>query len=457
MERNSLNSSLTSTYSRVDRLTLTLKAAVIGVCSSVDRFFYLTFGMNLSDDVNEKCFEKIKQVYPNLSNLTLDQAKRYFKKINQIRNLNAHLYKTKAIKIDRDLEEYFKLFWEPEYPICVKSELTIYGQYYVLSFVANKYDIWKFVTEYFEGRHIAELEQMNSDKRDKFRKNLNRKSMSICGIAKPLYKKTNYESLYMNNMFRKHLTKIIFEIEKAAVRLNINHCIDLKDSLENISCLKSNREILNLICFLRNRWFHGSILGDIVIFDGDDICFDFEFVLNSFIRIKRCLSQEAAIFRQVIDSLNSFAQACLNYFVLRVIEVTYKLLDKRLLTEDKFKERIQNLNNSYDRFINANYKFYLLAEQLLEPKDMEFYLNGKKFTDGVARITRCNKLQFVNLNSETGFDIGPYHIDQKEISFVMVNLEEENQYKINNKFLREYIQNNDIKIGTIFSLNQTSI
>lgn len=443
MSKTSLNLSLDSAYKYVDKNVICIKTAVINLCSDIDRYFRLRLNVDISKEVKEYSFYEIKRTFPSLSKMTLEQFNRLLLLVVNIRNINAHLHLSRPVFIDEDIEEYLYNILEPDYTVSVNRKLTIYGEAYVLYFLSQKYNLFPFITSFFNVRIIKEFSSLTGMEVSKYQYETQHIVQEYCGVGKPVYPDITdkFDYQFMNDMFRKHMTKVIFDLEKTCSNrtkaYSTSSCI--ATALRNSYVFDNDEETLDLIVFLRNSWLHGTAIDDVVDRNGEKIKFTYEFIFKSFIQIKKCLLNSFENFDIVLNDLNEFATSCLSFYVLRLIEVSYKLLDKRLLTEDKVESRIENLNFAYDRMKKASVNFYNLVSGLIDPDDLKFKISGAKFQDSTTRFFRTHEIKVIQLSSDNGFDIGNYHTDVNHLILVALDIEKDNMNYINGKSINDYL------------------
>ncbi len=457
MKKISLNATLNCAYKVIDNDILGIKASVISICSDIDRYFKLKFDLDISaEDISlDQYFEMIK-VFPQLSKLPLSQFNHLLDIFTNIRDINAHLHLCKDVEVNDDLYEYLINIVKPKFDIVKDGKLTMYGQAYIISFIAQKYNLWPFYISYFKRNYFDETFKMNGDTIAAFQIEEQHKMQNFCGIGKPINttKLSNIDFQYLNDLFKKHMTNIVFSLEKECshTKKSNSHSKSLARYLNSTYVFNIDEESYNLMVFLRNCWFHGVLLNEKVEFDDEQRLFSFEFVVESFIKIKTTIKKNENMFYRTIASINEFANAVLNYYLLRLVEVSYKLLDSKLLTEDKVDSRIDNLANAYKRFINTDMTYFDLIGKLIDSEYMEFRVSASKFLDKFPRKTICDKLKIVKLHSISGFEIGEFKTNKQDLYLVLVDLDKQNQNKINGKYINEYNTDIEIKYGSKISV-----
>ena len=455
MSKLSLEMSIDSAYSVIDKSIVSVKSCVINLCSEIDRYFRMKYAINVSEPIENVDFNKIKNDFPSFNSMNREQFNRLLIVFKAIRDISAHLHLRKPIYLDDDIAEYLKDILEPDYKIKEDNKLTLYGQAYILYFFSNKYNLFTFITSYFSFQNFVEIRNLTGKEMNDYQVKTQHIVQEICGKGKPIFP-TNVDKFqyqFMSNLFKKHMTRIIFSIERicSKTKKSFDTTWSLRKILRTTGAFDYDEDVLNLIIDLRNCWLHGYGLNEVCVIDDKEILLDYRFIFESFTKIK-CLLTNKREFNLIIKELNEFAIACFNFYVLRIIEVSYKFLDRKLLTQEKVDSRIENIMFSYDRFIKADLNYFELAGSLIEPDDIVFKVSGCKFSDKFTRVTKCYKLNIIELHSENGFNIGDYHTDKNELVLANVDILNEYSNKINGKYLSEYKLSEEIKYGNRISV-----
>jgi len=456
MKKLSLEMPLDVAYSVIDETTIGVKSSVIALCSDIDRYFKLGLDLNISEQINEYEYNRVKREYPYLANLSLEHFNRLLIVFKNIRDINAHLHLRKTVFIDDDIIEYLTYILKPDYSISHNNKLTVYGEAYILYFLSRKYNIFPFVISFYKHQYFEEIAVLNGKEKSEYQVNTQHVVQELCGVGKPIYPNNvdrfNYQ--FMNDLFKKYMTRIIYSIEKCCskTKKSFDNTWSMSKLLNNTSAFDYEDEVYNLIISLRNCWLHGVCLNEQIEIDGKIEELNYQFIFSSFTKIKRCLMKHEEEFKLVIEELNDFAISCFKFYVLRLIEVSYKVLDNRLLTKDKVDSRVENLNVAFERFNKAKLDYYELAGELIEQDDIVFNVGASKFTDKFPRKTKCYKLNIIKFHSEDGFDVGEYHTDNKELVVASINLDGNYMNEINGRYLSEYSLENETKFGNRISV-----
>ena len=146
MPLKSFNQAISSAFSLADSSTKILKEAFIGLCSDVDRYFRLSFNLDIYASVNENEFYVIKGTYPNFRKLTLEQFNRLLFTFISIRDDVAHLFLNKIIYIDDDIKDFISGLIEPKYALTNNGEVTLFGAICICLLFSQPYQLSIFNT-----------------------------------------------------------------------------------------------------------------------------------------------------------------------------------------------------------------------------------------------------------------------------------------------------------------------
>ena len=460
MREISLEMTTSEAYRYLANSVLGVKASLISLCADIDRYFKLGLNINISESVTDRDFLRVLNIFPFLAQMTLEQFNKLLSVFKDIRDVNAHVNSRQAVYIDDDICTYLTSILEPDYEVSVNGALTLYGEAFVLYFLSQNYNLFKFITSFFNGHNFKEFKEMTGQEKSKYQTSTQHIVQEICGIGKPivLNNDNKKEYVYMNDLFKNNLSPIIFSIEEACVRTDrTKKNYSFSSIIHYNSFLNNYEEISELIILLRNCWLHGTFLEDEIEYNDEIIRFDYKFILESFIKIKQCFNQNLEMFGHAVSLINKFAFLCLDHYILRIYEVTYKILDNRLLTSDKFDERIKNLESAYNRFSSEQKIYFELLADLLGDIEINMSPGKSKYLDNIPRSTKREKLILIKMISKNGFDIGDYHTDETELVFADVDLEAEYQNKVNGKYLKEFDFVSEEKYGNKISIYSVEI
>lgn len=455
--KRSLLSTIKSAYKNIDDVVIAIKSATMSACAGIDRYLREKLNINIGTDISEEQFEKFQILFPNLANLNLEQINRLLLLFGNIRNVNAHLYSNKPLFLDSDLKDCLVSKCKPTYLITIGKELTIYGMYYLILHLEQGYQCWGFMTSLFSRHYFTEITS-GSFQTQFISKELKDVALKSCGIGKPFYHFDNSEEskvdvLGLNNLCYQNLTLIFFDLEKTSnwskATISTKRPPSLSHILSSKTVLAEQPVLLNRILQLRNDWFHGKCLYDYILVNGKDVLFTLSFLNSVLLDLKNSIKNVDS-FQDVIADIDHFGRMLIKYYSLRLVEVSYKILDSRLLTEDKIESRLADADVAFERLVSGNEDYYNSALKLLDGEEMNWDIIKNKFLDFRPRKTKANTLYIMKIHSEIGFDIGNFHTNKKDICLVEVDLPEIFQNTINGRFLKDYAEIDFHKHSNLF-------
>ena len=451
MKKISLEDPIHVAYKRVKQDVLSLKSAVIGLYSDIYGYFFKRFGIEIGKGITKEEFEQVKTVFPLLSEMTLSQVDSLLNTFAEVRNINAHLYLSRKVRLDAEVEDYLYSIYFPLYAVTKDHYLTVYGQAYIAMFLCQKYNIWNFSSSFFK-KFLKEFEGYCGNEISDYQVQFQHEYQKYCGSGKPIANEcplSKEHLAFMNQLFKRHMTEFVLSLEGMIHPGNkaSEHVMNFKTMVQDAFPDENNYEAIDRIIMVRNCWLHGATLYDDIEYKGQNVCFDYRFLFESLIIIKKWMIRLTIDFMEIADILTKFGNACFCFYALRLVEVSYKLLDNRLLTQDKLDHRVMNLECAYENLLDSPENFLELAEELIEPNEITFKVAPSKFLDKTLRSTSCDKLRIVKLHSENGFQIGKYHTQQKNLSLVLADLNKEFQNPINGIYVADYFNNPTKRIG----------
>lgn len=433
MRKISLNQTLDKAYSYADSNLVELKSAMIGLCADIERYFKVAFDINLNEEIDDEAFRRVLYVFPRFASLTIEQFNRFVILFVNIRVVNAHLYLAKPIYLDDDLKQFLINNIGPSFVVEDEKKLTIYGAILVLSMMAQKYMIWPFCTSFFRGEFFIEIGK--SDEMSRFQVEQQKKLNEICGNGKPLTQNAEpisvVDEAYINDVLKKCLTLVFFDLEKTLV--NYKGCSNKTPALS--SMLEKNgsfsEDLISKIVKLRNCWFHGSFIGDKIEYDETEFVFTLEFAVETLKDLAAVAKKNISSFGLILNDISYFGQNFFNYYVLRLVEVSFKILDNRLLTEDKLESRLANMDNAFERFIKVDAKAFEMFSELINHEEIRWNVGASKFLDKWPRKFDCSNLKIAKIHCDTGFTIGDFKTERTDIALVLVEMREDYKNLVN--------------------------
>lgn len=441
MALKTFNQAISNAFALPDAGTKKLKAAFIGLCSDVDRYFRVTFNVDIYEEVNEREFYKIKGVFPNFRKLNLEQFNRLLFTFISIRDVTAHLFLNKAIYIDEDIKEFIKGIVDSPYQLTNGKEATLFGAICIVLLFSQSYQLWSFNTEVI--RHNIFIEVPKSSMAD-FQRDFQKKHDALVGIGKPcrpeehlFFSKTDIT--FFIEEVKKTLTRLIFDFEEHAStnQKMSSRASTTKVLLNKYSCLKDKPELVDRISNLRNYWLHGYRLFDHIKSGEEEFDFDFDYLFGILFDIKTAFTDTPRSY-EILNDISKCGSSMIDFYTLRSLEISYKILDSSLFELAKARERITKSVGAYGRCMTAEPWFYNNAKSLLISETKTWYLAANKFKDTKERVYKAERIEIFEFSSKHGFDIGDTHIDIDEMVLTDINCPIENQLTINGKYLNEY-------------------
>ncbi|MGM9813915.1 MAG: hypothetical protein ACI32C_03310 [Candidatus Enteromonas sp.] len=438
-----LKKTIKKNYKIITEPLLEVKSAFIAVCADIDRYIRISTGCEIREELDEATVGKLKEIFPCLSEMTVDQWNRLILVFLNIRNDNAHLYQNKPVYIDEDILAYLNALVEPEMDVVADgNELTVYGAYYVLVFLSQRFQLWTFITPLLRGQNF---DDMSKKEFHDFQISSQHLLQEYCGTGKPIGNNGGTcmtHLMHINDTLRRELTSVFIRLEVVAIDRGFvaQYSPSFRTVISNIEEIEEGSELSKRLIELRNTWFHGHWLEDeVVLPDGKTKKFDFYETIDT-LRMLRETLVDYERYDSVTSQIESFGKALLDFKVQRLVEVSYKLLDSRLLTASKFDERIDNLGKAYSAFASTDERFLEAAASLLGNDPVVWKISAAKFSnaDSFPRKTITSELRVIILVDDNGFDIGGFHTDRKTLTLCDVDLPPDYCNTINGKPLKDY-------------------
>ncbi len=451
MKKISLEDALHVAYESVGPNVLNIKSAVINLYSDIDGYFARRFGMKIGEEINEEEFQKVKLVFPRLSEMTLNQFNSLTRTFVEVRNVNAHLFLSRKVELDVDVEDCLNSIYFPLFAVTKDHCLTVYGQAYIAMFLCQKYNIWSFATSFFR-KWFVEFDCFDGKGLSDYQIKFQHQYQEYCGNGKPVCNDSPLTKDVCGNvsqLFKSHMTEFVLSIERLIYsrKKASEYSVSFKTMVRRTFTYEEDNEAIDRLVLIRNCWLHGVNLYDKIKFKEQEICFDYQFMFESLIIIKRSMMRSRRDFTKAINILTNFGKSCFCFYALRLVEITYKLIDNRLLTQEKVDSRVAGSFNVYQNILNLQKDFLELAEELVESDEIAYEVKAPKFTDWQKRTTKCEKLRIVKLHSDNGFQIGNFKTKQANLALALIDLDEEFQNKVNGMYVKEYFNNVAKKIG----------
>ena len=410
------------------------------MCSDVDRYFRLSFNVDIFKQINEDDFSRITTIFPNFKKITFEQFNRLLATFTSIRDISAHLFLNKPIELDADIEEFILSMIEAKYKLECDKEITLFGTLCVVVLFSQNYQLWTLITSIIR-RNI--MRDINKEQIADEQRNFMEYMRVLLGKGKPCLPEdysffTKVDITFINEEVKKRLTRLIFNIEKYSMKepKTTSNAKAFKQLLRKYKCLHNKPELMDKINELRNTWLHGYRFFDEIEKDDQKYIFDFKYLFDILFEIKKTFERKHG--RGIIRDIDVLGSDMIDFFTLRSVEITFKILDKKIFDKEKIRKRIDNSLMAYSHCMSVEPWFYNSASKLLSNKKT-WYLTANKFLDFKIRTLKADYLEFFEFSSDSGFDFDDIHIDKNEMILTNIDCSIDDQLKINGKYLSEYI------------------
>lgn len=430
-ELGNLEKTLFSAFKYVSDAVIRSKSGLVGFCSEIDRFLTITLGININKEITMEQANSLFEYFPNLKTMPFNLLEKLFFLIKDIRNVSAHLFLSSELTVDIELLKFLSKIVEPLYKVEVDGKLTIYGCAYVLSFICQKYQTWPFITNYFN----KDICGFKSNELSKIQTEINKHCQSYCGIAYPLYPENHPipkgELIYLNDLIKSTLNKIFFKLEFILSKGVMARTNDNRSFIHILKHSKTgfSNKLINKLNSIRNLWFHGTMIYDKI---KDDYIeeFNLKTISDTLVELLEECEIDGRRYKVIIDAIRSMGFQLYDFCSLRLVEVTYKLLDRKLFDETKIEERITNSVKAFTRLIKTNEYGFLEAAYNLAPNAHKYVVAAAKFTDIFPRSIRTSNLKIYKINSMNGIKINDIVTKETEVYIcLLVNGNNEPLYK----------------------------
>ncbi len=428
-----LTDKTTVAYDKINNTVTDLKSHFLNLCGEINRFFNVNFGVLLTEKTPITKDEKFDNIFPNLKNATETQLEQLFGVFCKIRNLNAHLFLSFPITIPSELQEFLSTLPKPEYEVTVDGKLTIFGMIYILSLLAQKYQLTPFLFEVLRNKYFYKI--VKQEKVDILTR-LQNYFYSLCGKGKPSFVAGGgFDSLDVQNFTtttKQYLTKVFFGIEKCTLKWTLSAKTEppFDYLLYKNSPFKENNKLNKKLLKLRKQWINGVALFDEVNDDGFIYTFTLNGVISVLSELKTILSGKED-YALVVSSIKEFGEKLYAFYTLRLIEISYKILDKTLFMEEKIEDRAQSAIKAVERIKQADLEFFALAEKLVGNDAISCSINAGRFGDKLPRVFETDTLKILKIISSAPIKIGEFQTSLTELQIALVSVDGENLNLIN--------------------------
>ena len=130
--------------------------------------------------------------------------------------------------------------------------------------------------------------------------------------------------------------------------------------------------------------------------DGETLTFSFDYFIPILIKLKKLLTGVSG-YEYVLQLINELGEKLVQFFLARMIEESYKVLDKRIFNEQKINSKIETLNKFMTRLENIGKDNFEMAVQLIGKEEISYSVNTSRFSDLMPRDTKTSLLKIVKI------------------------------------------------------------
>lgn len=433
MRRFTFSDSLIKVYDKIDEKIIDLKSGVMELCADIQRFFEINLGVQLTENEPIVMNDTFIRYFPNLAKMTPLQLEQLIMIFRQIRNVNSHLFLNVIIRIPKELQEFFNMFPAPQYDITTEVGLTVYGMFYVLAFLSQKHQLSSFITSHVQTKYFYCFAKNETSE---VQRSAQQYFNQLCGKGKDTltfkepFDKTDAQTF--NDTYRRYLTKIFFGIEKCILKWTLSSKKEptFQYLLSKNAPFSKNWQFTSELIKLRSYWFRGMTLFDEITENNQPTIFSFEYFMDTIIQLKKLLTGYVE-YEYVLQLITELGEKLVHFYLLRMVEESYKILDKRLFNEDKVETKIETLNRLMHRFQSVEPKYFEMAAELIGKDEISYFVNASRFSDLYPREMKTSLLKIIKITSNDNIKIGGVVSKYKEFCFAFVNVDGENMNTIN--------------------------
>ncbi len=412
----SLSQPISQGFRSLSNVANSAKAILLSACASSERMARQS-GIAFSDGLPNYVRAELDALYPIKSHLSSAKWKELVDAFLGLRNFVAHSGIGYPIYLDLDLAETLSEIVSPEYPIATdKGELTMYGTAYVIGFFCAKDAMSSFAAGFF---HRDIFRDVPPPKLAEVMVRFLKSFKKYCGTEST---KSTRNEVSLNDILRRRLGEVFLRMEsigKSTKRPSTKH---FSHAAKHRFGFRKDDPLVEKLILLRNSWFHGCKIGEPLHGDANEI-FDIPYVTGVLSEFRDKASSKKR-FGSTLKSIEALGESLLEFRLLRLLELSYKILDSRCSSQEKLDERIDNLTNAYHAVCTLNLEYYACASSLISSEDISWSIAGAKFSgsDSKRRTTIAFELKIVLLCSDVGFDIGPFHTDRTFVPICLANI-----------------------------------
>ena len=190
------------------------------------------------------------------------------------------------------------------------------------------------------------------------------------------YKNENLQQIdvnQLNSLILRNITNIVFEIEKASLNNDLKsrgQASTFTKEIERLAEVNNQQKIRTL----RNAFFHGYYLFDSFTPPYEkEVDLTFDFIINILSTLRNSVVNIEK-YKYLVKSIEEFGMDLLNFFFARILELSYKILDNRLLTAEKIDSRTKSTNSTFERIKYYSNLYLPFTCEILPNDKISIYL-----------------------------------------------------------------------------------
>ena len=405
-------------YRLIGNPLIRIKSCFISWCSDIDRYLFCTIQMDVRDPLSAENIANLSTVLPIIGKLDESEVRELFSLFAAIRTNAAHTFCNRKLYLNDGLKAKMLSLCQPLFDItCNGKELTVFGQYYVLSFLSQAYQVHAIIHRLFRFDNFFDVGRKNLVQ---FHAKLQAQAKKCCGKSNETYSQydddVKQKQMYLSQIVRPSVEKIFLTLEAECEpnRTAASYSPKFSELSSSFQNELGDEELFQRVSWLRNQWFHRVCLGDAVGgYKGHPQTMEVEVVEEVLRDLKRSLKR-LGHYEKTLASIAELGKSLLHFALSRWIELTYKLLETNLFLDYKFHERVAKVNAAYQSAHEQGDAFYTLALDLAS-RSVGWRFQRDCFADRKPRSIKVGNVRFFHLHCDHGFDIHGLHTDAHDL------------------------------------------
>lgn len=418
-------------YRLIGNPLIRIKSCFISWCSDIDRYLFHTIHMDVRDllsvptihkDVRDQLsaesIAKLSTVLPIIGKLDESEVRELFSLFAAIRTNAAHIACNQKLYLNKGLKDKMLSMCQPLFDItCKGKKLTMFGQYYVLSFLSQAYQVHAIVHRLFRFDNFFDVDRKNLVQ---FHAKLQAQARKCCGKSNETYSQydddVKQKQMYLTQVVRPAVEKIFLTLEAECEpnRTASSYSPKFSKLSRSFKDELGDKELFRRVSWLRNQWFHRVCLGDAVGgYKGHPPIMEIE-VVEEFLRDLKIALKRLGHYEETLASIAELGKSLLHFALSRWVELTYKLLETNLFLDSKFHDRVAKVNAAYQSAHEQGDAFYTLALDLAS-RNVGWKFQRDCFVDRKPRSIKVGNVRFLHLRCDHGFDIHGLHTDAQDL------------------------------------------